>query len=264
MTGDEAARRRGRAMWVWRPADPDELVRFAQANAVTRLFVAVPVPVPAKLGGFVRLVARAHTAGIAVDALGGDPGWIDRPAWPVEHWLIPVLRAGLFDGVHVDVEPHAHPDWYSAPAGIVERYLDVLTMLAEQCRPAKATLEADTGWWFHRIAAGDSSLDREVLRRVDAVTVLAYRNRAVGTDGTIALATPQVRAATELRRPIRVGQETNDLGDSPDDRKQTFHGHRRVRMERELRVVEHSFAASSPTYAGLAIHDHTGYSAMAP
>jgi len=36
-------------MWVWRPADPDALVRFAQAHGIDRLFVAVPVPVPAQL-----------------------------------------------------------------------------------------------------------------------------------------------------------------------------------------------------------------------
>lgn len=255
--------RTGRAMWVWRLPDPDELVRFAVLHRITRLFVSVSAPVPLALDDIRRLVARAHPAGIAIDALGGDPGWIDRPAWWSEHWLTPVLDARLFDGVHVDVEPHAHPDWRTAPADIARRYLDLLAMFAVRCGKVRTPLEADTAWWFHRIPVADSTLDREVLRRIDAVTVMAYRNRAAGADGTIAIATPQLRAAEDLRRRARIGQETNDLGPSPEDRKQTFHAHTRRRMERELGVVEDTFAAR-PAYAGLAIHDHGGYSAMAP
>ena len=134
------------------------------------------------------------------------------------------LGAGLFDGLHVDVEPHAQPGWTGDQARVGERFLDLLRVLADHTRPA-TTLEADTAWWFHRIATG--------------------------TDGTIALATPQVRAAAELRRPIRIGQETTHLGNSPDDRKQTFHDHTQRHVERELRIVERALAGS-PTCAGLA------------
>ncbi len=158
--------------------------------------------------------------------------------------------AGLFDSVHVDVKPHAHPGWTGDQARVGERFLDLLRVLADHTRPA-TTLKADTAWWFHRIAAGNSSHNREVLQRLDAVTVPAYRKHATGIDGTIALATPQVRAAAELRRPIRIGQETTHLGNSPDDRKQTFHDHTQRHVERELRIVERAFAGS-PTCAGLA------------
>ena len=51
------------------------------------------------------------------------------------------------------------------------------------------------------------------------------------------------------------------LGDDPVARKQTFYGHTIVQMDRELAAVSAAFAPQ-PVFAGIAIHDHTGYAAM--
>ncbi len=249
-------------MWVWRFGRPDDLVAAAVARRITHLFVAVPegIDSSARLGDYRRLVARAHQSGIPVDALGGDPRWIDEPARVVADWLTPVVRSALFDGVHADVEPHAHPSWNGERERVVARYLALLDAVATRCRDVLA-LEADIPHWFHEVRAAQSSLDREVLRRLDAVTVLAYRNWAAGADGTVAVAAPAVEAAGQLGRPVRIGQETNDLGPEPEQRKQTFFGRPRAEMERELRAVQTAFAAH-PWMAGVAIHDHAGDSAM--
>lgn len=254
-------------MWVWAIADPARLVEFSVARGISRLFVAVPVQLPTSpaFEPVAQLVARASRAGIDVDALGGDPAWIDEPQSIVESWLVPVIRSGLFGGVHVDVEPYAHDEWESDRAGTVRRYLTLLSAFTETSHLV-TRLEADLPFWFHQVPAGGSTLDREVMRRVDAVTILAYRNAAAGPDGTIALASPQVAAAAELACTARIGQETNDLGADPECRKQTFHGHTLRQMEQELATVEAAFRGGdgAPTIAGIAIHDAAGYAAMAP
>jgi len=51
------------------------------------------------------------------------------------------------------------------------------------------------------------------------------------------------------------------LGDDPVALKQTFYGHTLGEMERELAAVIDAFAPR-PVFAGIAIHDHTGYAAM--
>jgi len=62
---------------------------------------------------------------------------------------------------------------------------------------------------------------------------------------------------------VRIGQETNDLGGDPAEAKQTFFGMARAQMEAELAQVGAALTGSA-TYAGIAVEDYRGWSAMAP
>lgn len=253
-----------RAMWVWVWPDGDSVVQLAQARGVQQLFVAVPPDVTSssQLTRLRDLVTRARAAGLRVDALGGDTGWVDDPTWAIDHWVKPTLATGLFTGLHVDVEPWTTPAWTSSQSTTVTKYLAMLDRLvaASGGRP----LEADIPFWFDEIRAGKrSTLDRETMRRVSAVTIMAYRNTAAGADGTIAISQAELAAGAALGKPVRIGQETNYLGPDPTDVKQTFYGHTVAQMHAELARVDAAAAASS-SYAGTAVHDYTGYAALAP
>jgi hypothetical protein len=230
---------------------------------VGQLFVAVPPRLPSSpLLPQVREIAqRATAAGIRVDALGGDPGWIDNPSWVVRYWLKPAMGTGLFTGVHVDVEPWTTSAWQTDRAGVAQRYLSTLETIVAAAAPAP--VEADVPFWFHEVPAAGSTLDRAVLSRVAGVSVMAYRDTAAGDDGTITLATPALTAASELGRYARVGQETNDLGDGPVAEKQTFHGQTRGELEEQVAQVEAALSGLG-AWAGIAIHDSVGYAALAP
>lgn len=249
-------------MWVWDTSNPEAVIELAAARRIARLFVAVPLDLPTsrQCGPVEQLVELARSAGIVVDALGGDPGWIDRPQWAVDRWLGPAMVSGLFDGIHVDVEPHGHPSWETDRLALVERFLALLSTFATACGPS-LVLEADIAHWFEQIATPSGTLDRDVMARVDAVTILAYRNTADGDDGTIALARTEVVRAAQLGRTTRIGQETNPLGSDPLSRKQTFDGWSLAAMDRQLTAVEAAFAEIG-TVAGVAIHDATGYAAI--
>jgi hypothetical protein len=252
-----------RAMWVWDVSTPAATVALAQQAGVGQLFVAVPPRLPSSsvLPQVREISQRAAAAGIRVDALGGDPGWVDNPAWVVDNWLKPAMGTGLFTGVHVDIEPYTTSAWQTDRAGVVQRYLGTLDTLVAAAGPA--AVEADIPFWLHEVPAGSSTLDREILRRVAGVSVMAYRDTAAGDDGTIALATPSVTAATDLGKHARVGQETNDLGDDPVARKQTFHGQTRTELEDQVAQVGAAFVGQ-PGYAGVVLHDAVGYAALAP
>jgi hypothetical protein len=251
----------GRAMWVWDTSTPEATVRFAVAHGVTQLYAAVPLRVDTspQLAQLTRLVTSARAVGVRVDALGGDPGWVDDPAWVARTWLQPALATGLFAGVHVDVEPYSTTAWRTSRDRVVKRYLSMYDALRTS---AGATpVEADIPFWFDEVPSGRTTLDREVLRRVDGVTVMAYRNRATGDDGTIALSANEVAAGAALGKPVRIGQETNDLGSDPTETKQTFHGWSSEAMEAQLGLVTAAYAGSRG-FAGLAIHDSVGWSAI--
>ncbi len=260
---DPAAPSAPRALWVWDTSTPAETVALAQARGVGQLYVSVPVrlDISPRLAEVRELSERARAAGLRVDALGGDPGWIDEPKRVADRWLRPALGTGLFTGVHVDIEPYTTPAWNTDRAGVVKRYLKTLDVLREAA--GAAPIEADIPFWLHEIPAAGSTLDREIMRRTDGVTVMAYRRAASGPDGTIALATPAVQAGSASGTPVRIGQETNDLGPEPVNAKQTHFGHTLTELEAELALVSAAFGGQS-RFAGLAIHDAAGYAAMAP
>ncbi|WP_323096665.1 hypothetical protein [Intrasporangium sp. YIM S08009] len=253
-----------RAMYVWQWQDPQAVVSVATQRGVGTLFVAVPADLAtsSQLPAVRALVAAATASGLRVDALGGDPGWVDQPTWALDHWLRPTLATGLFSGVHVDVEPWTTSAWTKKQGTTVSRYLTLLDTLVAAASPRP--VEADIPFWFDGVTAGKrSTLDREVMRRVAGVTVMAYRNTATGTDGTIALAATELAVGASLGTPVRVGQETMFLGTDPVSVKQTFYGQTLTRMESQLALVD-AGAGAYAAYAGIAVHDYTAWSAMAP
>lgn len=252
-----------RALWVWDTSTPKTTVDFAIARGVDQLFVAVPpnVNTSPKLTNLTTISQRARAAGLRVDALGGDPGWIDAQTWVVDNWLDPALGTGLFTGVHADIEPWTTSAWQTDRPTVITKYLATLDTLRNAAAPAQ--LEADIPFWFDGIAHSGSTLDRLVMNRTAGVTVMAYRNLAAGPDGTIALANQEVQRGVTLGRKVRVGQETNYLGDDPSETKQTFYGQTRTQMEVQLAAITTAFA-SYASYVGIAIHDAKGYAAMAP
>ncbi len=259
-----AATTPGRAMWVWSWSDAGSVVQLAQSRGVDTLFVAVPpdLTTSPSLPRVRDLVTQARGAGLRVDALGGDPGWVDNPTWAVDHWVRPTIATGLFTGLHVDVEPWTTTAWTTRQATTVSKYLTLLDRLvtASGTRP----VEADIPFWFDQVKAGKkSTLDRETMRRVSAVTIMAYRNTAAGADGTLAVAAAELASAASLGKPVRIGQETNYLGPDPTEVKQTFYGQTLTRMNDQLAQVD-SGARTYATYVGIAVHDFTGYAAMAP
>ena len=252
-----------RAMWVWDTSTPQATVDLAAAQGIGQLYAAVPpqVGTSPQLAQLTELSQRAAAAGIRVDALGGDPTWVDNQTWVVENWLKPALATGLFTGIHVDIEAYTTPAWQTQRATVVKKWLATLDKL--RTAAGATPLEADIPFWLGEIPANGSTLDREVIRRTSGVTVMAYRNLADGPDGTIALARTAVEAGAALGRPVRVGQETTYVGSDPTETKQTFYGQTRTQMEAELGKVTGAFAGST-SFAGLAIHDAAGYAAMAP
>jgi hypothetical protein len=244
-------------MWVWDRPEVEALVAFATENGVHDLFVSVPADLPAsdRLTWFRTLRTRSTAAGIRIHALGSETSWIDDvPA--ALRWQSAALGTGLFDGVHLDVEPWLHSDWGGAGrAAMLERYLDLLD------RAAAATplrVEADLAFWLDRVPVAEGRLDEAVLARVDAVTVMSYRTAVTGPDSITATGAAALDAGVRAGKPVRLAVETNHLGPDPVARKQTFWGSTRGRLTTALAAVD-AAEAGSASYAGTAVHDRAGW-----
>ena len=249
-----------RAMWVWDRPQVKSLVAFATKNAVQDLFVSVPADLPAsdQLGWFRTLRTQTAAAGIRVHALGSETSWIDDvPA--ALRWQAAALGTGLFDGVHLDVEPWLHADWGGAgqPA-MLGRYLDLLDRLAAA---SPLRVEADIAFWLDQVPVAEGRLDEAVLSRVDAVTVMTYRTTVTGPDSITALGAAALDAGARAGKPVRLAVETNYLGADPVARKQTFWGSTQAQLTTALAAVD-TAEAGSPSYAGVAVHDRAGWETL--
>ena len=168
------------------------------------------------------------------------------------------LATGLFDGVHLDVEPWLHPSWSHDPAALLSSWVRLLEQLAgDTTRP----VEADIPFWLHEHAIGGRPADEAVMTAVDAVTVMSYRDTATGPDSVTHVAATALATAGRVGRPFRLAVETRDLGDDAGSAKQTFFGATQRRLDRALGEVD-AVVAGHAAYAGIAVHDHAGWASL--
>jgi hypothetical protein len=245
-------------MWLWTAAPNDQVIRWAAARGVAEIFAWTATGGTAMVdhGRLSDLKRRADAAGIRLSALGGDPSWVADPADALS-WQRAVRDSGLFAGYHVDVEPYLRPEWALDRDAGVRAYLRLLDLL----RPADGLpLEADVPFWYGEISVDGRNVADEILRRVDAVTVLTYRNTATGPNSVLDVGADMLARATTAGRAARLAAETQPM---PGCAHCTFRDEGEAVMTTVLAAVDGA-ARAYPAYAGIGIHHYDSWAAMPP
>ncbi|GAA1040386.1 hypothetical protein GCM10009557_61480 [Virgisporangium ochraceum] len=244
----------GRAMWLWSTPAPAEVVAWAQAHDVREILAYTPTQ--PDLAWLRELRARSAAAGISLAALGGDPSWTTQHAAAVS-WARAVTATGLFDALHVDVEPHLLPAWNTDRAGTATRYLAMLDKLNAA---SSLPLEADVAFWYGEVALPKGTdLATQLLRRVDAVTVMSYRDTATGPNSVTAVGADLLAKGSAAGRPVRLGTETQPLIECTHC---TFAEEGADALEETLAEVT-AEAGSYPAFAGVAVHHYDSWRTLA-
>jgi hypothetical protein len=117
------------SLYVWSEPD-DQLLPFCAEKKVTRLYLMFSGKETPKLRAFVQ---AAHAAKIQVHAMhpGDMAEWLDPFPARLDHkvildWVDAALKTGLFDGIHLDIEPHSTEAWKSNRLKLAGGYLDLL------------------------------------------------------------------------------------------------------------------------------------------
>lgn len=266
-------------MWVWdarivgQPQTRGKLFNFCKRHRIGTLYLSAFHLDPPLEEAYRRFNRLAHAQGIAVHALGGDPRW-GQPRYhsiPLQ-WVkeIGVLNAKVpaeerFDGIHTDVEVYLlSKAWDERPGELLGGYLDLTARIAETLRQEKKLLlfGVDVPFWFdddpnYRILWRGSVKppSHHVLDTVDSITVMAYRNFAEGTDGTIRLVSLELNYADKIGKKVVVGQETQE-GLVPDY--VTFGGTSCAELHRELKKVKNALG-DRPSFGGIAFHHYESF-----
>jgi prepilin-type N-terminal cleavage/methylation domain-containing protein len=256
-----------RAVWVWTQPDVATLVAFAAAHQVDELYVAVGWSTPAGPAAtwYTTLRDQAHAAGLRVDALGGDPSWAD-PAddgWAVTDWTTRMAGTGLFDGVHLDIEPYIDATLW-APANQAATAAALTQALGSAAAAAGAAggvpVSADVPFWYDQIdGGGGHTLLEQVVANTAGITVMAYRDTVTGGNGVLDLVGEELDAARAAGKQVRVGLETSDTGTDNLD----FSAEGATALATAADQIDTALGGD-PAYAGIAVHHYTSWSTMAP
>jgi len=181
-----------RSLYVWpeakaiaegdREAGP-KLLAFCAERQVTRLYFMVAGKPTEALASFVR---SAHEAKVQVHAMhpGDMAEWLD--AFPAKldpkgivDWVAGIATSGLFDGVHLDIEPHSTEAWKTDRAKLMAGYLELLRLSRAAAGKLPLSAAVPDNWDREELKVGGRLLIEAVQDQVDWVSVMAYRGKNV-------------------------------------------------------------------------------------
>ena len=236
------------AIWVWHWGAPRPLLALARLYGAKRLFVWVSPGFsanPTELAKLTTLRTLATHQGAHLDALGGDPSWAEQPE-RAGSWARKVAATGLFERLHVDIEPQALPEWQSDQRRLTRGLLSAM----DQTRAAGLPVEADIPYWYWQIPADDGvPLDVAILRRITGITVMAYQDTAAKV---LAVSTEELAHAAQLGKYARIGVNVSPPGG--DVASSSFWGQPSATILNDAAVINRS-GTSWTSFAGIAWQD---------
>jgi hypothetical protein len=254
--GLTAAPVNSRAMWLWGSDPAAEVLSWATRQNISEIFVYVS-PTVLTDGGLARLQdlkARAVAQRIKLRALGGEADWVTNQAAALA-WQRTVVRTGLFDGIHLDVEPYLTTGWTTDLQATETAYLKLL----DRMRAASTLqLEADVPFWFGEYTVGRKNLADEVLRRVNGVTVMSYRDTATGPNSLLAVSQDWLNRGRAAGKRVRLAAETGELADCLHC---TFHEEGTAALRLELAKVD-AATRQTAAFGGIAVHHYGAWRAL--
>jgi len=163
-------------------------------------------------------------------------------------------------GVHFDVEPASLPGGATGNAAPFIALMQKLKAVTSGVTKLSADIPmgmgpAPLGAWNYN----GRPIAYYIADIVDTVTLMAYRDHAAPTNGIIDHAQDFLNYAKQIGKQVVVGVETNcGLGDVV-----SFCEEGASYMETQLGMVQSTLSSYGAAFGGLAVHDYTGYSALA-
>lgn len=250
--------------YIWRAElaihQPDEIIAFARDKGINLLYVRLDLEQPYEV--YRSLVKKAHEAGIEMHAMGGHPGWALQDNAPRIRRLIDYVKKynraaeadERFHGIHLDVEPYVLPDWSSRKDEVLRQWTANMKMFVEETkRNSNLETSIDLAVWLDRTLLPDEpelSVSEWMIRMMDYVSLMAFRNTADGSNGIAAVVRDEMRMADRQGKPLIV---TVEMKQSPEGGHISFFDKGSVEMEKQLSLLPELLGEFN-AYIGNAVH----------
>jgi phage gp46-like protein len=177
-----------RSLYVWTGAIADgkpeagtKLLAFCAEKKVTRLYLMVAWKQTDPLRAFVR---SAHAAKVQVHAMhpGDMSEWLDAFPEKFDHkvivdWVEGVVKEGIYDGVHLDIEPHSRKEWKADRLRLAAGYLELLKLCKGAAGKLPLSAAVPDNWHREDLKVGGRVLIEGVQDVVDWISVMSYHGK---------------------------------------------------------------------------------------
>ncbi|WP_394186666.1 amidase [Metabacillus halosaccharovorans] len=252
--------------WLW---DTNQIVtnraatlQFLEEKQVSHVYLQINRSI--KVDQYKQFIKEATSLGIKVYALDGAPEWgpSSKPFLNFLNWVTTYQADAAedenFSGIHLDVEPYLTSQWTTNYNGAVLKYQGVILAASDTAKSLGIPFAADIPFWFDEMNVknkyGKGNLAEWVITNTSEVTIMAYRDKAVGPNGIIELTKYELNLAASLNKDVTIAVETMNLGSS--DGFLTFYEEGQNVMNQELTLVSEAYKEFS-SFKGIAVH-HVG------
>ncbi|TKD68296.1 amidase [Pseudalkalibacillus hwajinpoensis] len=255
---------RSLATWLWDTkqieTQPYEVLQFLEEKQVTDVYLQINRSIANP--SYHTFIENASMKGINVHALDGAPNWAtskgeiyqDRLFTWLKDYQMNATLAQQFKGVHLDIEPYHHSGWTNNYQRTVAFYQDRLSNGKERADNLRLSFGVDTPFWFdeqsYNNRYGIGNLSEWVIQKADVTTLMAYRDRADGGNGIIALVGREMTFAEQIGKRVSIAVETGQISEVPY---LSFYEEGSAIMDQELLKVSATYG-TSPAMNGYAIH----------
>jgi hypothetical protein len=253
-----------KATYVWHAElainEPDEIISFAKENGVNLLYTRLDLDQPFQV--YSSFVEKATAAGIEVHAMGGHPIWaFEKNRYRMlrlVHWVQAynkhVAKDQQFRGIHLDIEPYVLPEWNRDKESVLRQWMsNIAAFVQETKNGSDLETSVDLAVWLDATAVPDNpdiSFSKWMISQLDHVALMAFRDRAEGPGGIVAVVQDEMADADELGKKLIISVE---MKESEEGDHITFYEEGKAEMERQLELLPKHLGVH-PSYAGNAVH----------
>lgn len=249
------------ATWLWNAelikTDTEKISSFVKEKEITTLYLQYSRELDYQ--SYRNFISKMTEADVSVFALDGSPTWAtdSREEEAFLTWFTSYQRSSQpseqFKGIHLDVEPYLQSDWEWNQEDLILQYQMMVHRVLNLSKELNVAFGLDIPFWFDEILFenkyGSGNLAQWIVRTVDEITIMAYRNYAKGKGGIIEISQTEISWADKEKKKIIIAVETVPL----PERYTSFSEMGIEKMEEELKIIKQSFRENQ-SFAGVAIH----------
>ena len=204
-----------KGVWWWSVSEPDEIyLEFLRKNGVNEIYYA-DSSFDSTVDNFIN---KANSLGIKVFFLCEEYQWIDDISsfneLLNEYTEYQNSYENKFSGVHIDVEPHQHPDWNDnndVRIELIERYLNYVKLITTDAENDNISFDFDIPFWYDDYFVEFNGENKEaykfVIDMADRVFVMSYRDSA---ERIYSSAENELEYASQKNKKLFLCVETSD------------------------------------------------------
>ena len=261
--------------WIWDTSkivtESDEIFAFFKQKKVNILYLQVNRDIP--FSNYQSFIEQAKKKGIKVYAMDGSPEWLDPKNKRHVHFLNWVSdyqkkskKNERFSGLHLDVEPYLYKGWENNYQSTVKRYQDIIKKAKKEAASLALPLEMDIPFWFSESnftnkTYGKGVLSEWVIKNVDGVTIMAYRNFIKGQNGILALTLDEIKYANKAGKKVQIALETTKPDSEPPYL--SFFEKGQKELQKTINSLHNSYKEHK-SFNGFAIHSYESWSKLKP